>query len=140
MVLGGPLKDRYGTNQSQVPSSATCRSSGRCSAPTRDAQRNQPDGLPCARSDARTPDDSNLLTMDRMTIIRAQQGTVGQPRQSVVMPINEAPVAPPLQQLPPGSPLQRGKVPRCSRCPTAAGGSVGAGIAAPTNILGLTDA
>ncbi|MBP6777033.1 MAG: type II secretion system protein GspD, partial [Piscinibacter sp.] len=59
----------------------------------------------------RSQDESNALSMDRYDLIRAQQGSVGQPRQSVVMPINDAPIAPPATQLAPGSPLQRGQVP-----------------------------
>ena len=45
----------------------------------------------------RTPEDSNALSIDRYDLIRAQQQSVGQPRQSVIMPINGAPVAPPLR-------------------------------------------
>jgi hypothetical protein len=49
--------------------------------------------------------------MDRYDLIRSQQQTTGQPRQSVIMPINDAPIAPALPTQAPGSPLQRGAVP-----------------------------
>jgi general secretion pathway protein D len=59
----------------------------------------------------RTPEDSNALSVDRYDLIRAQQQSVGQPRQSVIMPINSAPVAPPLAPAGTGSPLKGGTVP-----------------------------
>ena len=60
----------------------------------------------------RTQADSNALSMDRYDLIRAQQQTSGQPRQSVVMPINDAPVAPQLPAPPqPGVPALNGPVP-----------------------------
>ena len=87
----------------------------------------------------RTQEDSNNLTMDRYDLIRAQQATVGQPRQSYVMPINEAPVAPPLQQQPPGSPLQRGTVPPLlalpDMAPSAAKPAASAPAAPPTPVI-----
>jgi general secretion pathway protein D len=94
MVLGGLLKDEYGGNLSQVPFLGDLPLVG-----------------PLFRSDTRTRTKSNLmvflrpliirsqdqlnaLSMDRYDLIRAAQQGVGQPRQSVVMPINDAPVAP----------------------------------------------
>ena len=59
----------------------------------------------------RSQEDSNALSMDRYDLIRAAQQAVGQPRQSVVMPINEAPVAPALPAPAPGSPFRNGTVP-----------------------------
>jgi general secretion pathway protein D len=104
MVLGGLLKDEYGGNVSQVPFLG-----------------NLPIIGPLFRSDSRTRTksnlmvflrpmvirsqaDSNKLSLDRYDLIRAQQQTSGQPRQSVVMPINDAPVAPVQTPLPVGVP------------------------------------
>jgi len=52
----------------------------------------------------RTQDASNALTLDRYEAIRAlQQAT--QPSQSIVVPVNESPVVPPMQTLlPPQAP------------------------------------
>jgi general secretion pathway protein D len=112
MVLGGLLKDEYGGNVSQVPFLGDLPVVG-----------------PLFRSDNRTrtksnlmvflrpmvirnQDESNALSMDRYDLIRAQQQTSGQPRQSAVMPINDAPVAP-VETPPPtgGAPVLNGPVP-----------------------------
>jgi hypothetical protein len=50
--------------------------------------------------------------MDRYELIRSAQQTVGQPRQSVIMPINDAPVAPKAPPQTPGTPFRNGEVPR----------------------------
>jgi len=111
MVLGGLLKDEYGGSLSQVPFLGDLPVVG-----------------PLFRSDSRTRTKSNLmvflrpmiirnqdelnaLSMDRYDLIRAAQQGVGQPRQSVIMPINDAPVAPPPPVPIPGSPLGNGTVP-----------------------------
>ncbi len=112
MVLGGLLKDEYGGNVSQVPFLG-----------------NLPIVGPLFRSDSRTRTksnlmvflrpmvirsqaDSNALSLDRYDLIRAQQQNLGQPRQSVVMPINDAPVAPMQTPSPVGAPsLRNGPVP-----------------------------
>jgi general secretion pathway protein D len=57
----------------------------------------------------RSQDQLNALSMDRYDLIRAAQQTVGQPRQSVIMPINDAPVAPVAP--PNGGTLRGGNVP-----------------------------
>jgi len=109
MVLGGLLKDEFGGNLSQVPFLGDLPLVG-----------------PLFRSDTRTRTKSNLmvflrpliirsqdqlnaLSMDRYDLIRAAQQGVGQPRQSVIMPINDAPVAPAATA--PGTPLRNGNVP-----------------------------
>ena len=109
MVLGGLLKDEFGGNVSQVPFLGDLPLVG-----------------PLFRSDTRTRTKSNLmvflrpliirsqdqlnaLSMDRYDLIRAAQQGVGQPRQSVIMPINDAPIAPAATA--PGTPLRNGNVP-----------------------------
>ena len=94
MVLGGLLKDEFGGSVQQVPFLGDLPVVG-----------------PLFRTDSRTRTKSNLmvflrpliirsqdqlnaLSMDRYDLIRAAQQGVGQPRQSVIMPINEAPVVP----------------------------------------------
>ena len=111
MVLGGLLKDEYGGSLSQVPILGDLPVVG-----------------PLFRSDSRTRTKSNLmvflrpmilrnqedlsaLSMDRYDLIRAAQQGVGQPRQSVIMPINDAPVAPPPPAPTPGTPFRNGTVP-----------------------------
>jgi general secretion pathway protein D len=59
----------------------------------------------------RNQEDLNALSMDRYDLIRAAQQGVGQPRQSVIMPINDAPVAPPPPTPTPGTPFRNGSVP-----------------------------
>ena len=111
MVLGGLLKDEYGGSVSQVPFLGDLPIVGplfRTDTRTRTKSNLMVFLRPMV---IRSQDESNALSMDRYDLIRAQQGTVGQPRQSVVMPINDAPIAPPTTQSPPGSPLQRGQVP-----------------------------
>jgi general secretion pathway protein D len=111
MVLGGLLKDEYGGTLSQVPLLGDLPLVG-----------------PLFRSDSRTrtksnlmvflrpmiirsQEDMNALSMDRYDLIRSAQQGVGQPRQSVIMPINDAPVAPPPPVPTPGSPFRNGTVP-----------------------------
>jgi general secretion pathway protein D len=111
MVLGGLLKDEYGGSVQQVPFLGDLPLVG-----------------PLFRSDSRTRTKSNLmvflrpmiirnqedlnaLSVDRYDLIRAAQQGVGQPRQSVIMPINDAPVAPPTPTPTPGTPFRNGGVP-----------------------------
>ena len=109
MVLGGLLKDEFGGSVQQVPFLGDLPVVG-----------------PLFRTDSRTRTKSNLmvflrpliirsqdqlnaLSMDRYDLIRAAQQTVGQPRQSVIMPINDAPVAPVAPPI--GGTLRGGNVP-----------------------------
>ena len=111
MVLGGLLKDEYGGSLSQVPFLGDLPVR-RTAVPQRQphAHQEQPDGLPAA-DDHPQPGRLNALSMDRYDLIRAAQQGVGQPRQSVIMPINDAPVAP-LPPVPtPGTPFRNGTVP-----------------------------
>ena len=111
MVLGGLLKDEYGGSLNQVPFLGDLPLVG-----------------PLFRSDSRTRTKSNLmvflrpliirnqedlnaLSVDRYDLIRAAQKGVGQPRQSVIMPINDAPVAPKAPTPVPGTPFRNGSVP-----------------------------
>jgi len=111
MVLGGLLKDEYGGSVQQVPFLGDLPLVG-----------------PLFRTDSRTRTKSNLmvflrpmiirnqddlsaLSIDRYDLIRAAQQGVGQPRQSVIMPINDAPVAPQAPPQSPGTPFRNGVVP-----------------------------
>jgi general secretion pathway protein D len=111
MVLGGLLKDEYGGSVQQVPFLGDLPLVG-----------------PLFRTDNRTRTKSNLmvflrpmivrnqeqlnaLSVDRYDLIRAAQQGVGQPRQSIIMPNNDAPVAPPAPPQTPGSPFRNGSVP-----------------------------
>jgi general secretion pathway protein D len=111
MVLGGLLKDEYGGNLSQVPFLGDLPIVGplfRSDSRTRTKSNLMVFLRPMI---IRTQEDSNALSMDRYDLIRAAQQTVGQPRQSVIMPINDAPVAPTAPTLSPGTPFRNGTVP-----------------------------
>ena len=105
MVLGGLLKDEYGGSVSQVPFLGDLPIIGplfRTDSRTRTKSNLMVFLRPMV---IRTQADSNALSMDRYDLIRAQQQTSGQPRQSYIMPINEAPVVPPQPAPPqPGAP------------------------------------
>jgi general secretion pathway protein D len=131
MVLGGLLKDEYGGSLSQVPFLGDLPLVG-----------------PLFRSDSRTrtksnlmvflrpliirnQEDSNALSMDRYDLIRAAQQGVGQPRQSVIMPINDAPVAPVAPVQVPGPALRNGVPPPLSWPESLPGRPTSAPRAAP---------
>jgi general secretion pathway protein D len=119
MVLGGLLKDEYGGSVSQVPFLGDLPIIGalfRSDSRTRTKSNLMVFLRPMV---IRTQEDSNALSMDRYDLIRAQQQSVGQPRQSGLMPINGAPVAPAFPQPEPGSPLQKGQVPPMLALPDA---------------------
>jgi general secretion pathway protein D len=120
MVLGGLLKDEYGGSVSQVPFLGDLPILGplfRTDSRTRTKSNLMVFLRPIV---IRTPEDSNALSIDRYDLIRAQQQGVGQPRQSVIMPVNGAPVAPPLAPAEAGSPLKRGTAPPMLMLPDGA--------------------
>ena len=120
MVLGGLLKDEYGGSVSQVPFLGDLPILGplfRTDTRTRTKSNLMVFLRPIV---IRTPEDSNALSIDRYDLIRAQQQSVGQPRQSIIMPINGAPVAPPLAPAESGSPLKRGTAPPMLMLPDGA--------------------
>jgi len=111
MVLGGLLKDEYGGNVEQVPFLGDLPVLGPLFR-TDNRTRTKSNLMVFLRPMViRNQEDSNRLTMDRYDLMRATQQTAGQPRQSVVMPINEAPVTAPLPAPEPGSPFKGGNVP-----------------------------
>ena len=120
MVLGGLLKDEYGGNLSQVPFLGDLPIVGplfRTDSRTRTKSNLMVFLRPIV---IRTQAESNALSMDRYDLIRAQQQTVGQPRESAIMPLNGAPITPQLAPPEPGSPLQRGQVPPMLSLPDGA--------------------
>jgi general secretion pathway protein D len=120
MVLGGLLKDEYGGSVSQVPFLGDLPILGplfRTDSRTRTKSNLMVFLRPIV---IRTPEDSNALSIDRYDLIRAQQQSVGQPRQSAIMPINGAPIAPPLAPAEAGSPLKRGTAPPTLMLPDGA--------------------
>ena len=111
MVLGGLLKDEYGGSVNQVPFLGDLPIVGplfRTDSRTRTKSNLMVFLRPMV---IRSQEDSNRLTMDRYDLMRATQQTAGQPRQSAVMPINDAPVTAPLPAPEPGSPFKGGNVP-----------------------------
>ncbi len=112
MVLGGLLKDEYGGSVQQVPFLGDLPLVGplfRTDSRTRTKSNLMVFLRPMI---IRNQEDLNALSMDRYDLIRAAQQGVGQPRQSVIMPINDAPVAPQAPTPTPGTPFRNGEVPR----------------------------
>ena len=111
MVLGGLLKDEYGGNVEQVPFLGDLPILGPLFR-TDNRTRTKSNLMVFLRPMViRNQEDSNRLTMDRYDLMRATQQTAGQPRQSPVMPINDAPVTAPMPAQQPGSPFKDGNVP-----------------------------
>ncbi len=120
MVLGGLLKDEYGGSVSQVPFLGDLPLIGPLFR-TDSRSRTKSNLMVFLRPMViRNQAESNALSMDRYDLIRTQQQGVGQPRQSYVMPLNEAPIAPQLTPPESGSPLQRGSVPPMLSLPDGA--------------------
>ena len=111
MVLGGLLKDEYGGSVNQVPFLGDLPIVGPLFR-TDSRSRTKSNLMVFLRPMViRSQDDSNRLTMDRYDLMRSTQQTAGQPRQSIVMPINDAPITAPLPAPEPGSPFKGGNVP-----------------------------
>jgi general secretion pathway protein D len=103
MVLGGLLKDEFSGGVSKVPVLGDIPIIGNLFK-TDTRSRNKSNLMVFLRPIiVRTQDASNALTMDRYETIRALQQST-QPQSSIVVPINEAPVIPPLQTLLPPTP------------------------------------
>ena len=102
IVLGGLIEDKFVDNKSQVPLlgdipgiGALFRSQNRTKTRTNLMVFLRPIVLRNAAA-------SESLTLDRYDIIRSQQRDA-QPTPSVVTPINESPVLPPMRQAPPAA-------------------------------------
>jgi general secretion pathway protein D len=109
MVLGGLLKDEYGGSVQQVPFLGDLPVVGalfRYDSRTRTKSNLMVFLRPMI---IRNQDQMNALSVDRYDLIRAVQQGAGQPRPSMVMPFNDAPVAPPAPARP--QPLAPGAVP-----------------------------
>ena len=129
MVLGGLLKDEYGGSVQQVPFLGDIPVVGalfRYDSRTRTKSNLMVFLRPII---VRNQEDLSALSMDRYDLIRAAQQSVGQPVQRAIMPINDAPLAPPAPPQGPGSPIpapicwlrQRllvGRSDRSGRCPS----------------------
>jgi len=103
IVLGGLIEDRFVENKSKVPLlgdipwlGALFRSESREKRRTNLMVFLRPVVM-------RDADSTNKLSLDRYEQIRGQQKD-SQPAPSVVMPMNEAPVLPPVRELLPGTP------------------------------------
>ena len=112
IVLGGLIQDRFVDNRSKVPLlgdipflGALFRSESRVKERTNLMVFIRPVVLRDANS-------SERLSLDRYDLIRSQQ-IDSQPRPSVVMPVNEAPVLPPMRPAAPAalSPAPASKAP-----------------------------
>ncbi len=115
MVLGGLLKDEYGGSVQQVPLLGDIPGIGalfRYDNRTRTKSNLMVFLRPIILRDQA---ELNALSIDRYDLMRSAQQALGQPRQSVVVPINDAPQAPPAPQPPPPGapalPLRDGNVP-----------------------------
>ncbi len=111
MVLGGLLKDEYGGSVQQVPFLGDIPGIGalfRYDSRTRTKSNLMVFLRPII---VRNQEDLSALSMSRYDLIRATQQGVGQPPQRMIMPINDAPVAPGVPPSAPASPLRSGTVP-----------------------------
>ncbi len=96
IVLGGLIEDRYNENKSKVPLLGDLPYVGglfRSESRTKTRTNLMVFLRPVVMRDA---ESTNKLSLDRYELIRAQQKD-SQPIPSVVVPINDAPVIPPLQ-------------------------------------------
>jgi general secretion pathway protein D len=108
LVLGGLMQDQYQNNQDKVPGLGNLPGIGglfRNENRTRTKSNLMVFLRPVVIRDANA---GNALTLDRYDLIRGQQQT-SQPEPRVLLPINEAPVLPPLRQ--PGAPADAPLVP-----------------------------
>jgi len=97
LVLGGLMQDEFQNNQDRVPGLAAIPGLGalfRNENRTRRKSNLMVFLRPVVMRDATA---SEALTLDRYDIIRAQQKDA-QPEPRVLLPINEAPVLPPLRE------------------------------------------
>jgi general secretion pathway protein D len=98
LVLGGLIEDRYTDNKSKVPFLGDIPYLGSLfRTETRDRKRTNLMVFlrPTVLRDAET---SNKLSVDRYDLIRSFQQDQ-QPRPNLLVPVNEAPVVPPLPRL-----------------------------------------
>ena len=96
LVLGGLIEDRFVTNKSKVPLLGDLPLIGGLFR-TESRERRRTNLMVFLRPVVlRDADSANRLSMDRYDQIRGEQ-KAGQPAPSLVMPINESPVLPPLR-------------------------------------------
>ncbi len=96
LVLGGLIEDRFVTNRSKVPLLGDLPLIGGLFR-TESRERRRTNLMVFLRPVVlRDADSANRLSMDRYDQIRGEQ-KAGQPAPSLVMPINESPVLPPLR-------------------------------------------
>ncbi len=101
LVLGGLIEDRFEVNRSKVPLLGDLPLVGglfRSESRTRKRSNLMVFLRPIVLRDA---DSASKLSLDRYELIRGEQ-KASQPEKSTVMPINEAPVLPPMR--PPAAP------------------------------------
>jgi general secretion pathway protein D len=105
IVLGGLIEDAIRETKSKVPLLGDIPGVGalfRSEVRTKERRNMMVFLRPVVMRDQAS---ANKLTMDRYDVIRAQQIS-SQPEQRWLLPINEAPVLPPLQTQPPAQPEQ----------------------------------
>ena len=97
LVLGGLMEDRYTDNNSKIPGLGDIPGVGnlfRSESRTKTRTNLMVFLRPVIMRDS---ESANRLTLDRYDLIRANQ-QAAQPAPSVVLPINEAPVVPPIER------------------------------------------
>ncbi len=112
LVMGGLMQDQFQDNSSRVPGLGSLPGIGglfRSDNRTRTKSNLMVFLRPVVM---RGPEQSNALTLDRYDLIRAQQKD-SQPEPRVLLPINEAPVLPPLRSAP-GAPIEPAPTPPAS--------------------------
>ena len=124
VVLGGLLQDEYAGNQEKVPGAGR-HAGARQPVQERDAQpqEDQPDGVPAAGGGARRGAERRAVARPLRPDARASSRTRSR-ADSVVVPINAAPVLPPLPPCRRGPgpfrPCRRAGSGRAARCRAAA--------------------
>jgi general secretion pathway protein D len=106
VVLGGLLQDEYSGNQEKVPVLGDVPVIGNLFK-TETRSRKKTNLMVFLRPVViRDAADSDALSLDRYDLMRGKQ-EVAQPPSSVVVPVNQGPVLPPLRrvEVPPNTPL-----------------------------------
>ncbi|HET9644320.1 MAG TPA: type II secretion system secretin GspD [Burkholderiaceae bacterium] len=104
VVLGGLIDDRFNVNRTKVPLLGDLPLVGNLfRSETR--SRNKTNLMVFLRPVVmRTQEAADKVSLDRYDVIRGQQLET-QPPQRKLLPVNEAPLLPPIQKLTPGEPL-----------------------------------
>ncbi|HSV69555.1 MAG TPA: type II secretion system secretin GspD [Methylibium sp.] len=103
LVLGGLMQDEFQNNQDRVPGLASIPGIGALFRNENRTRRKSNLMVFLRPVVMRSAEQSEALTLDRYDIIRAQQKDT-QPEPRLLLPINDAPVLPPMREPQPATP------------------------------------